>query len=158
MSLIRPRQRNSTLLLGNLKRATVSPIVDVGPDYTRYHIPESTGTGYELRPMVTSNRQGAPFNICRFGGSQVWEWRLADGTKPQRRVRLSGWVVRGGYLVHNGGMDRRRVSRRSSSKTSMRYYDHSGNFRGIKNRVDFQEDDKYMRLEWWGRPCCVCLG
>ncbi|KAF9652067.1 hypothetical protein BDM02DRAFT_3089986, partial [Thelephora ganbajun] len=32
---------------------------------------------------------------------------------------------------------------------SILYYDHDGNFRGVENGVDFQDDDAFLRMRWW---------
>lgn len=35
----------------------------------------------------------------------------------------------------------------SAKVPSILYYDHNGDFRGIENGVDFQDDD-FLRIEW----------
>ncbi|KAF9650931.1 hypothetical protein BDM02DRAFT_3163995 [Thelephora ganbajun] len=37
----------------------------------------------------------------------------------------------------------------SAKVPSILYYDHDGNFRGIENGVDFQDDDAFLRIKWW---------
>jgi len=29
------------------------------------------------------------------------------------------------------------------------YYDHSGNFRGVENGIDFEDSDEFLRMKWW---------
>ena len=29
------------------------------------------------------------------------------------------------------------------------YYDREGNFRGVENGVDFQDDDTFLKIRWW---------
>ena len=41
----------------------------------------------------------------------------------------------------------------SAKVPSILYYDHDGNFCGIENGVDFQDDDAFLRIKWWGSMC-----
>ena len=43
----------------------------------------------------------------------------------------------------------------SAKVPSILYYDHSGNFRGVENGVDFQESDGLLRMKWWGIVLCL---
>lgn len=36
----------------------------------------------------------------------------------------------------------------SAKVPSVLYYDHDGNFCGIENGVDFQDDDAFLRIKW----------
>jgi hypothetical protein len=38
----------------------------------------------------------------------------------------------------------------SAKVSSVLYYDHNGNFRGVENGVDFQDESAYLRMKWWG--------
>jgi molecular chaperone DnaK (HSP70) len=38
----------------------------------------------------------------------------------------------------------------SAKVPSILYYDRNGNFRGVENRVDFQDSDGLLRMKWWG--------
>jgi len=33
-------------------------------------------------------------------------------------------------------------------------YDHDGGFCGIDNGVDFQDDDEFLKLRWYGTVAC----
>ena len=46
----------------------------------------------------------------------------------------------------------------SSKVPSILYYDHSGNFQGVENGVDFQEPDKYVKMKWCSGSCRTHLG
>ena len=37
----------------------------------------------------------------------------------------------------------------STEVPSILYYDRKGNFRGIENGVDFQDDDGLLKIRWW---------
>jgi hypothetical protein len=37
----------------------------------------------------------------------------------------------------------------SAKIPSVLYYDHDGQFCGIENGVDFQDDDAYLKIRWW---------
>ena len=37
----------------------------------------------------------------------------------------------------------------SAKIPSILYYDHEGNFRGVENGVDFQDDDAFLKMRWW---------
>ena len=45
----------------------------------------------------------------------------------------------------------------SSKIPSILYYDHSGNFQGVENGVDFQEPDEYLQMKWCRGSCRVHL-
>jgi len=32
---------------------------------------------------------------------------------------------------------------------SILYYDHDGNFCGVENGEDFQDNEKFLRVRWW---------
>jgi len=36
----------------------------------------------------------------------------------------------------------------SAKVPSILYYDHDGNFCGVENGVDFQDDDTFLRIRW----------
>ena len=36
----------------------------------------------------------------------------------------------------------------SAKIPSILYYDHDGNFRGVENGVDFQDDDELLKMRW----------
>jgi len=37
----------------------------------------------------------------------------------------------------------------SAKIPSILYYDHDGNFCGVENGSDFQDDDAYLKLRWY---------
>ena len=37
----------------------------------------------------------------------------------------------------------------SAKVPSTLYYDHNGNFLGIENGIDFQDEEAYVRMRWW---------
>ena len=36
-----------------------------------------------------------------------------------------------------------------SKVPSTLYYDRNGNFRGVENGVDFQDDSVFLKMRWW---------
>ena len=36
----------------------------------------------------------------------------------------------------------------SAKVSSIMYYDHSGNFRGVENGVGFQDGDEFLKMKW----------
>ena len=45
----------------------------------------------------------------------------------------------------------------SAKIPSILYYDCNGNFRGVENGMDFQDDDKLLRMKWWENVMCSPL-
>ena len=41
----------------------------------------------------------------------------------------------------------------SAKVPSILYYDHNGNFRGVENGVDFQ-DNAFLKMKWWEIVLC----
>ena len=37
----------------------------------------------------------------------------------------------------------------SAKVPSISYYDRNGNFRGVENGVDFQDDNEFLKMQWW---------
>jgi len=37
----------------------------------------------------------------------------------------------------------------SAKVSSVLYYDHDGNFCGVENGVDFEDNDTLLRMKWW---------
>ena len=37
----------------------------------------------------------------------------------------------------------------STKIPSILYYNHDGDFCGVENGMDFQDDDEYLRMRWW---------
>ena len=42
----------------------------------------------------------------------------------------------------------------SAKVPSILYYDHKGNFCGVENGLDFQDDDRFLRVGWWDTVIC----